>query len=172
MGYEGSWSGMRKWLEKEMLADSLQGRIRYGCTTYPEMDNCRIFEICVDNKTIKQFSWATVNSYFVANGCKPIQNPHGQIEYWDEFWSTLEQYPISQRTEYTDREFCDALAQYRKQDIAGSLQCENPIVRMFAILDRRVGKRSLAKLQADLHTQPEWLQAFYRLRADAEKSNS
>ena len=29
----GSWSGMRKYLEQEMLADSLLGRIRYGCTS-------------------------------------------------------------------------------------------------------------------------------------------
>ena len=32
----GSWSGMRKYLESEMLAESLHGRIRYGCTSYPE----------------------------------------------------------------------------------------------------------------------------------------
>ena len=34
----GSWSGMRKYLEQEMLADSLHGRIRYGCTSYVGMD--------------------------------------------------------------------------------------------------------------------------------------
>lgn len=34
----GSWSGMRKYLEKEMLAKSVQGRIRYNCTRYIGMD--------------------------------------------------------------------------------------------------------------------------------------
>ena len=29
----GSWSGMRKYLEQEMLASVLHGRVRYGCTT-------------------------------------------------------------------------------------------------------------------------------------------
>jgi hypothetical protein len=64
----GSWSGMRKYLEEEMLAESLQGRVRYGCTAYVGMDGCRIFEICIDGKQIKRFSWETVNSYFIDNG--------------------------------------------------------------------------------------------------------
>lgn len=34
----GSQSGMRKYLEQEMLAESLKGRVRYGCTAYPGMD--------------------------------------------------------------------------------------------------------------------------------------
>ena len=38
----GSWSGMRKYLEREMLAESLHGRIRYGCTSYPGMDNVEL----------------------------------------------------------------------------------------------------------------------------------
>ena len=53
----GSWSGMRKYLEQEMLADSLHGRIRYGCTSYVGMDGCRIFEVCVDGVQVKRFSW-------------------------------------------------------------------------------------------------------------------
>ncbi|MEL7657927.1 MAG: hypothetical protein AAGU75_18695, partial [Bacillota bacterium] len=36
----GSWSGMRKYLESEMLASALKGRIRYSCTTYVGMDGC------------------------------------------------------------------------------------------------------------------------------------
>lgn len=47
MGYEGSWSGMRKYLEKDMLADCLKGRVRYGCTTYVGMDGWRIFEVFI-----------------------------------------------------------------------------------------------------------------------------
>ena len=55
MGYEGSWSGMRKYLEKEMLADCLKGRIRYFCTTYVGMDSCRIFEISIDDNYKNSF---------------------------------------------------------------------------------------------------------------------
>ena len=63
----GSWSGMRKYLEKEMLAECLNGRVRYNCTSCIGMDGCHIFEIYIDNKLIKQFSWETVNTYFIKN---------------------------------------------------------------------------------------------------------
>ncbi len=168
MGYEGSWSGMRKYLEKEMLAESLKGRVRYGCTTYVGMDGCKIFEICVDGEQVKRFSWETVNNYFIEKGYKTIKNPFGTVEYWNEFPSLLDKYPLSERTEYEDREFADALSIYRNQDIKCSILSDNPIVRMFAILDRRVGKRTLEKLKDTYDEQPEWLKQFYDLRFEAE----
>ena len=45
---------------------------------------------------------------------------------------------------------------------------ENAVVRMFAILDRRAGKHTLAKIALDTGSQPAWLQKFYRLRLDSE----
>ena len=32
----GSWSGMRNYLEQEMLADSLKGRVQYFCKFFPQ----------------------------------------------------------------------------------------------------------------------------------------
>ena len=139
----GSWSGMRKYLEQDMLADSLRGRIRYGCTAYVGMDGCHIFEICIDGVQIKRFSWETVNTYFINNGYTQNPHPNGIGEYWAEFWSLLDQYPLDKRTEYTDEKFCEALEVYRNQDIQDSINSVNPLVRMFAVLDRRIGKRNL-----------------------------
>lgn len=39
---------------------------------------------------------------------------------------------------------------------------------MFAVLDRRVGKRTIDKLKASIDEQPEWLRFFYLLRSEAE----
>lgn len=72
------------------------------------------------------------------------------------------------RAEYTDEEFCEALEIYRKQDIQNSIDSQNPLVRMFAILDRRIGKRTLVKIRDRMEEQPEWLRTFYKLRLDAE----
>lgn len=166
----GSWSGMRKYLEQEMLADSLRGRIRYGCTTYTGMDGCHIFEICIDGNQTKRFSLETVNSYFLDNGYARNQKPSGIGEYWAEFWSLLGKYPITARTEYTDDEFCDALEKYRNQDIQESICSNNPLIRMFAILDRRIGKRTLKKLESELDKQPKWLQQICLLRFHAERN--
>lgn len=167
----GSWSGMRKCLEQEMLADSLKGRVRYGCTTYVGMDGCHIFEICIDQKQVKRFSWETVNTYFIENGYTKNKKPFGTSEYWKEFWTLKEKYSLNNRTEYTDEEFCNALELYRKQDIQNSIYSSNPLVRMFAVLDRRVGKRTLEKLKNEIEKQPYWLQQIYRLRISAELSD-
>ena len=164
----GSWSGMRKYLEQEMLADSLKGRVRYSCTSYPNMDDCKIFEIFIDGNAIKQFSWETVNTYFIQNNLKENNNPYGRIEYWQGFHAMLNKIPPEERTEYTDEEFCDALAQYRNGDIQTGITSPNPLVRMFAILDRRVGKRTLTKIKEEISAQPQWLQQLYILRFDAE----
>ena len=164
----GSWSGMRKYLEQDMLANSLRGRIRYGCTTYVGMDGCHIFEVCIDGEQVKRFSWETVNTYFIDSGYTKNANPTGIGEYWAEFWTLLEKYPINQRAEYTDEEFCEALEIYRNQEIQGSISSSHPIVRMFAVLDRRIGKRTLKKIQDTLEEQPEWLKQFYLLRLKAE----
>ena len=115
-----SWSGMCKYLEQEMLADCLKGRVRYNCTSYIGMDGCRIFEVYIDGRPVKQFSWETVNTYFINNGLSAVRGcecPVGTAEYWAGFWETLSRLPLGERTEYTDEEFCHALEQYRNQSI-------------------------------------------------------
>lgn len=165
---EGSWSGMRQYLEKEMLAPSLRGRVRYNCTAYVGMDGCHIFELYTDGHLTKQFSWETVNSYFIEQGYKSQKDPRGIGDYWKDFWTTLESVPMNERTEYTDNEFADALEMYRNQPIGKSLASDNVLVRMFAVLDRRAGKRSLKKLKGDMENQPEWLKQVLILRLKAE----
>ena len=82
----GSWSGMRKYLEQEMLASVLHGRVRYGCTTYVGMDGCRIFEVCIDGRQVKRFSWETVNTYFIENGFTKNKNPVGMSGWNFGLW--------------------------------------------------------------------------------------
>lgn len=164
----GSWSGMRKYLEEEMIAECLRGRVRYGCTAYKGMDGCRIFEVCIDGKQVKRFSWETVNSYFIGEGLKSIPDPYGITEYWDEFQLLLNQISVQDRTEYTDEEFCQALETYRNQNIRDSIASDHPLIKMFAVLDRRIGNRTLKAIRKSVEEWPEWLQEFYHLRAAAE----
>ena len=71
---------------------------------------------------------------------------------------------MKSRTEYTDDEFSDSLEKYRNQSIKDSMNSENPIERMFAILDKRIGKRTIVHIKELLENLPEWLQFFYCLR--------
>lgn len=159
-----SWSGMRRYLEKEMLADSLRGRVRYNCTTYVGMDGCRIFEVFFDGELFKQFSWETVNSWFMRMGYAEKPEHMTLTEYWDDFWKLMDEHPMETRTEYTDGEFARALERYRQSPVGESLRSEDPIVRMFALLDRRTGKRTLEKMSDSMEEEPEWIRKVYEFR--------
>ena len=52
--------------------------------------------------------------------------------------------------------------------IAVSVTSEDPLVRLLAILDKRVGKRKLQKLIPTISSQPEWLREFYYIRMESE----
>lgn len=166
MGAEKSWSGMRKYLEEEMLADSLKNRIRYSCTKFPGMDGGGLFRIFVDKKPVKDFSLETLasDSYNVYNGKRPAEI----YEVWQYWRYEQENTPLNERREFSDNEFASALYYYRHSDIFDSLYDEDPIVRMFAVLDRRVGKRTLVSIRDEVSEQPEWLAFFYKLRLEAE----
>ena len=45
---------------------------------------------------------------------------------------------------------------------------ENLIVRIFAVLDRRVGKRRLALMKETIAEEPDTFQEFYAIRLKAE----
>ena len=153
----GSWSAMRKYLEKEMLCDSLQGRIRYEHKKYRNMDSCwGIFEIFADDKLLKRFSAETMG--------KSFQNEDG---LWKAYWAA-KNISVTERTAFDDEDFADALADYRSLQICDALKSENPLVRMFAVLDRRIGKRTLVELHKTIEEQPEWLRQFYLLRLHSE----
>ena len=76
----------------------------------------------------------------------------------------FESIPQQERDEYADDEFSQALKKYRNQPIQESIQSNDPIVRMFAILDRRVGRRTLERLKDSINEQPEWLRYLYAVR--------
>lgn len=155
----GSWSAMRKHLENEMLCDSLNGRLRYHLTTYPNMDKCGHFEVFVDGKSAKIFSMDYAASQLYKNSDKTEA-------FWINYWNEKDNVQIHQQ--FDDTDFAKALEIYRSSDILTSINSENPIVRMFAVVDRRLGKRTLGKLKDTVYDQPEWLRFFYELRLSSE----
>lgn len=148
---EGSWKGMKKRLERDYLCEKLQGRVQYHCEVYPKWsDGSACFHVMLDGVTIKKFG-------FFASSAR-LGWPHGHIG----------SIPMSARDEYSDEEFAESLAAYRNQPIADSLNSPNPIQRMFAIVDRRVGKRTLQRMAMNVNDQPEWLRTLYLARMAAE----
>ena len=54
------------------------------------------------------------------------------------------------------------------QDIETSLKSENLIVKIFAVLDRRVGKRRLKIMKETIMDESDTFQEFYAIRVKAE----
>ena len=158
-----TWSGIRKKLETEYLAQSLQGHIQYYVTSYSKSpDHEGRAAIRYDGKEI-------------IKGC-----------YWNN-WSKAGMFPQDEKYEkrikvenaymddtaiklgiFDQRCFYNAFAEFDNQDIETSLKSENLIVKIFAVLDRRVGKRRLRIMKETIMEEPDTFQEFYAIRAKAE----
>ena len=69
---------------------------------------------------------------------------------------------------FDERTFYAAFQEFDNQSIESSLESANQLVRIFAILDRRVGKRRLEAMWESLIREESILRDFYFLRLDAE----
>ena len=72
---------------------------------------------------------------------------------------------------FDQRDFYAAFQEFDNQSMETSLSSENPIVRIFALLDRRLGKRRLAALEETMEQELDWVRPFYLLRIEAEGLN-
>ena len=146
------WSGMRKKLEQDYLAEPLRGHIRYFVTTYKHSpDQEGRVAILLDDREI--FGGNYWNAW------------PDEILYPDEdpFVMMMQCYEG-----LNQRDFYEAFHLFDTQPVQQSLCSENRIVRLFAVLDRRVGRRTLMKLRDSLSTQTPAFRKLYEIRMQAE----
>lgn len=158
-----TWSGIRKKLEGEYLAQSLQGHIQYYATSYSKSP---------DHEGRAAIRY---NGKEIIKGC-----------YWNN-WTKADLFPkdekyhkrISTEMAYLDdtalklgvfdqRCFYKAFAEFDNQSIEASLKSNDLIVRIFALLDRRIGRRRLKMMKETIEGEPEVFQEFYAIRANAQ----
>lgn len=161
-----TWSGIRKKLENEYLAESLRGHIQYFATTYREShDREGRAAILLDGEEIVSGGYYkrwSVEHLFPKDE-KYEERIRQEISFMDDTALKL--------GVFDQRSFYSAFDEFDNQSIEKSLSSENLIVRIFAILDRRVGKRKLLLIKNRISEEPELFQVFYAIRADAEKIN-
>ena len=160
-----NWCGMRNFLEQDMLAECLKGRVRWDCIEFPGLESATAFEVYVDDVLAKRFSMERV-ACVVCGPKKPGEKRDMKL-FWEGYWAQ-KALPMEERCEFDDEDFSLALAEYRCLDAQESIASDDPVVRMFAVLDRRIEKERLEKLAGELDTQPEWLKPYYLLRLEAE----
>jgi len=155
-----SWSKMRKILEQENICNSLKGRIQYFQTRYREAhDQTSRVAIRLDGKEIFTSDYFEFVKKQWELG-QQMKQEVGRIDHGD-IYKELN----SQGYNYS---FYNSFYAYHNTSIEESLKSSDSMVRLFAILDKRVGKRRLKKLALEVNKQPRWLQVFYRLRLETE----
>jgi len=72
---------------------------------------------------------------------------------------------LRDREIFSPQEFGKALRSYLDLSIHDALASTNPLIKAFAIIDRRVGKRTLRKLEIS-DSEPLLVKTFYSLRVN------
>ena len=164
-------------MEQDLLCKSLRGRVQYFLTHYHGApDHYGRFALRLDGKEI-----VFANPYNERESVRisrEIKAELGESRSWyalyeedkpryDEIFRLTDARCVERGTPEIYH-VTDALKEYLNAPILDALSSENPAVRMFAVLDRRVGKRTLSRLSGDAERQPVWLRPLYRARLSAE----
>ena len=150
MDHYKSWAGLNKWLN-ESLCDDMKGRITYFLTRYHKVhDAYGRAAILLDGRELVCFSW--IEQY--------RQEADGYSEEMKPKWDA--------NCTYCEWDFLKAVLEFRNLSIQDALASEDHIIKILAILDKRVGKRTLQKVkEAEEYKQyPDWARQFYELRLE------
>ena len=162
-----TWSGIRNKLENDYLCPALRGRIQYFATSYWESHD------------------QTGRAAIRLDGVEVLRSNYYAYEqnYWNRYQALRREgvgeddpkAPFRMAHEGTLNDGCfdniffyEAFHEFDNQSIEKSLTSENPLVRVFALLDRRLGKRRLLALEESMEQELDWVRAFYVIRMQAE----
>ena len=160
------WSGIRNKLETEYLALSLRGNIQYFATTYSKSpDHEGRASIRYNGKEIiKGNYWNQyVKAHLFPKDDTYERRMHESFPFVDN--TALELGVFDQRC------FYQAFEEFDNQSIDKSLVSDNLIVRILAVLDRRIGKRRLISMRDFMEEEPPVFQEFYAIRIHHEGFN-
>lgn len=159
------WSGIRKKLETDYLCPALRERVRYFATTYRKShDQEGRAAILVDGVEVLKSNYFTY-SCVLWKRARDYRDEQGLN--WREAYLKADKTVLDDSL-FDQRDFYIAFQKFDNQSIESSLTDANPIVRIFALLDRRLGKRRLATLEETMEKELDWVRPFYRLRMEAE----
>jgi hypothetical protein len=155
------WSKLKKTIE-DKFADSLKGRVNLFATRY------------TSGSYFMVRGWITIDGEEIANFSTP--------DNYSKFgWDTPEideRIPFKERKEnvaaekgeFSRSDFLNACWDYLNMNIDDALQSKNPIIKSLAVLDKRLGKRRLLKMEkTNLHPLAV---KMLELRIDCEKLSS
>ena len=163
-----TWSGIRNKLENDYLCPALRGHIQYFATSYSKSaDHEGRAAIRVDGVEVLRSNYYT---YFENVWTRFHHLRSTTLKDCDSAKEAINQahaFALEQGT-FDQKVFYQAFGIFDNQSIEKSLVSENPLVRIFALLDRRLGKRRLLALEESMERELPWVRAFYVIRMQAE----
>ena len=162
-----TWSGIRNKLENDYLCPTLRGHIQDFAASYWESHD------------------QTGRAAIRLDGVEVLRSNYYAYEqnYWNRYQALRREgigqddrtAPFRLAHEGTLNDGCfdngffyEAFHEFDNQSIEKSLVSKNPLVRILALLDRRLGKRRLLALEESMEQELDWVRAFYVIRMQAE----
>lgn len=162
MNHYKSWTGLNKQLS-DLLCDECKGRISYFLTRYHKVHNSYgRAAIRLDNREIACFSW--IEMYRQDDDLNEVWKETGVWDYNDS--DLKKKWDVN--ATWCDMDLLSAATSFLQMPIMDALYSDNYIIRIFAILDRRIGKRTLCKIKEEgaYKSYPCWVKQFYELRLE------
>ncbi|TKC15750.1 SF0329 family protein [Robertmurraya kyonggiensis] len=170
--YSPKWSKVKKQL-KSFTCDSLKDRIDFHIINYRKAhDQLGRAVITVDKQEILSMCTITAERemYRKEWDIREEQNIeydiHNQPRNLEIGIQAHEMIKIKGILAQYD--FFDAVEEYLSSPIKTSLKSTDIIIKILALIDKRVGKRTLQKLSESIETEHENIRYFFKLRCDVE----
>lgn len=160
MNHYKSWAFLNKQLT-DSLCDELKDRVSYFLCRYHKVHNSYgRAAIRLDRREMVYFSW--IEMY---NQERDVSEAWEETDVYDYNDLELKQ-KWDANASYCDMDFLCAATSFLQMPIMEALYSDNRIMQIFAIMDRRVGKRTLRKIKEEgsYQSYPSWVKQFYDLR--------
>jgi len=147
------WSQLRKQIE-DLFADSVRDRVQIGATTYGKRREEGRGWIVIDGQEILSMTWTYAEPWHypgTEDGCRRFVEATREAQAANVF---------------SYGQWLDALSSYLSLPIDEILQSEDPLIRAVGMLDARLGKRRLRKI--DTLKEHKLVRRLFRLRCEAE----
>jgi len=193
-GQNMRWSKLKKQLE-DFICPCLKGRVEFWITnyrkahdqmgrTYITVDGKEVVNMCTIKKEIAVFNAEkelkkSKNIYFEQDDFKQdrIYELLRREGFSEDILSQIARNrsindiahkKVEEQDIFSQYDFLEAVERFLNSPIEESLKSDNSIVKALALIDRRVGKRTLNMLKESIKDESEFVRYFYRLRYEAE----
>ena len=161
------WSKIKKQVESK-FAENLKGKIQIYITSYGYQYEVKdLFNrgwITVDGKEVVNFS--TPDSFYLNGSDYHYATPTNCVQNQKKEYKDRDEQLLSEKGEFSKFDLSHCCYAFLNMSIEEGLKHESPIINMLSILDKRLGKRTLLKIdKEELHPLVRY---FLNLRIEVD----